>query len=69
MGALALAVFALVRTTAIADDAGTILAVVAYVWGYLAGFDQLPAVLQRMSNLPDIRRRLRDDEPPTPPPG
>jgi hypothetical protein len=28
------------------------------VWAYIGGFDQVPAVLQRMSNLADIRRRL-----------
>jgi len=28
------------------------------VWSYLGGFDQVPGVLQRMSNLGDIRRRL-----------
>ena len=56
--ALALAVFALVRTTALSDEAGTIFAIIAYVWAYTGGFDQVPAVLQRMSNLADIRRRL-----------
>jgi hypothetical protein len=28
------------------------------VGAYIGGFDQVPAVLQRMSNLADIRRRL-----------
>lgn len=56
--ALGLAVFALVRTTRTAVEVGTIFAVIAYVWAYLGGFDQVPSVLQRMSNLGDIRRRL-----------
>ena len=56
--ALGLAVFALVRTTALSDEAGTIFAVIAYVWAYTGGFDLVPTVLQRMSNLADIRRRL-----------
>ena len=37
---------------------GTIFATIAYVWAYLGGFDQIPGVLQRMSNLGDIRLRL-----------
>ncbi|HSW41875.1 MAG TPA: ABC transporter six-transmembrane domain-containing protein [Patescibacteria group bacterium] len=56
--ALGLAVFALVRATGTAAEAGTIFATVAYVWVYIGGFDQVPEVLQRMSNLADIRRRL-----------
>lgn len=56
--ALGLTVFALVRAITLADEAGTIFAIIAYVWAYTGGFDQLPTVLQRMSNLADIRRRL-----------
>ena len=56
--ALGLAVFALVRTTDGSAEVGTIFAVIAYVWAYIGGFDQVPAVLQRMANLADIRRRL-----------
>lgn len=55
---LGLSVFALVYITDGAAEVGTIFAVVAYVWAYLGGFDQVPGVLQRMSNLGDIRRRL-----------
>jgi hypothetical protein len=40
------------------SEVGTIFAVIAYVWAYIGGFDQVPAVLQRMSNLADIQRRL-----------
>lgn len=61
--ALGLAVFALVRTTALSDEAGTIFAVIAYVWAYTGGFDQVPPVLQRFSNLADIRRRLERADP------
>lgn len=56
--ALGLAVVALVRTTRTDVEVGTIFAVLAYVWAYLGGFDQVPGVLQRMANLSDIRRRL-----------
>jgi hypothetical protein len=56
--ALGLAVFALVRATGTSSEVGTIFAIIAYVWAYIGGFDQVPAVLQRMSNLADIRRRL-----------
>ena len=55
---LGLSVFALVHITRNAGEVGTIFAVIAYVWAYLGGFDQVPSVLQRMSNLGDIRRRL-----------
>ena len=56
--ALGLAVFALVRATSTSAEVGAIFATIAYVWAYIGGFDQVPAVLQRMSNLADIRRRL-----------
>jgi len=55
---LGLSVFALVHITRSDVEVGTIFAVIAYVWSYLGGFDQVPGVLQRMSNLGDIRRRL-----------
>jgi hypothetical protein len=55
---LGLSVFALVHITRNAGEVGTIFAVIAYVWAYLGGFDQVPGVLQRMSNLGDIHRRL-----------
>ena len=56
--ALGLAVFALVRATGSSAEVGTIFAIIAYVWAYIGGFGQVPSVLQRMSNLADIRRRL-----------
>lgn len=56
--ALGLAALALVRITRTEVEVGTIFAVLAYVWAYLGGFDQVPSVLQRMANLADIRRRL-----------
>jgi len=70
--ALGLAVFALVRATGTSEEVGAIFATIAYVWAYIGGFDQVPAVLQRMSNLADIRRRLDglgDDEVPGAPSG
>lgn len=56
--ALGLSVFALVRATGSVSEVGTVFAILAYVWAYIGGFDQVPTVLQRMSNLADIRRRL-----------
>ncbi len=56
--ALGLAVFALVRATGTSEEIGAIFATIAYVWAYIGGFDQVPGVLQRLSNLADIRRRL-----------
>ena len=56
--ALGLAVFALARATGTGEEIGAIFATIAYVWAYIGGFDQVPGVLQRMSNLADIRRRL-----------
>jgi hypothetical protein len=56
--ALGLAVFALARATGTSAEVGTIFAIIAYVWAYIGGFDQVPGALQRMSNLADIRRRL-----------
>ena len=56
--AVGLVVLTLVRATDGGSDIGAIFATIAYVWFYTAGFDAVPAVVQRMSNLPDIRRRL-----------
>lgn len=56
--ALGLTVVALVRTTNVHDDVGTIFAVISYVFAYVGGFGQVPLVVQQMSGLADIRRRL-----------
>jgi hypothetical protein len=56
--AVGLVVVTLVRATDIGGEVGAIFATIAYVWAYTAGFDAVPTVVQRMSNLPDIRRRL-----------
>jgi ABC-type multidrug transport system fused ATPase/permease subunit len=56
--AVGLSVFALVRTTGTVFEVGAIFATIAYVWAYIGGFDEVPGVLQRMSNLSDIRRRI-----------
>lgn len=56
--AVGLMVLTLVRAVDGAGDIGAIVATIAYVWAYTAGFDAVPTVMQRMSNLPDIRRRL-----------
>ena len=57
--ALGLAVFALVRATSTASEVGTIFATIACTWFCIGGFDQVPTVLQRMSNLADTWRRAR----------
>jgi ABC-type multidrug transport system fused ATPase/permease subunit len=56
--ALGLVVVTLVRATGGDDQIGDVFATIAYVWAYTAGLLALPAVVQRMSNLADIRRRL-----------
>ena len=63
--ALVLTVFALVRTTAAHDDVGTIFAVIAYVFAYVGGLGQLPWVMQQVSSLADIRRRMDEIAAPT----
>jgi hypothetical protein len=55
---IALAVFAFVRATDVSDQPGTIYAIVAYVWAYVASFDDLPTVMLRLTGLRDIVRRL-----------
>lgn len=62
--ALGLTVFALVRTTAVHDDVGMIFAVISYVIVYVGGFGQVPWVVQQMSSLADIRRRMDEIEAP-----
>jgi hypothetical protein len=64
--AVGLAVFALVRASDATFEVGAIFATIAYVWAYIAGFDEVPGVLQRLSNLPDIRRRIDAIESGTP---
>jgi len=56
--AVGLVVFALARVTDVDSEVGAIFATIAYVWSYTGGFDSVPAGLQRMSNLSDIRRRV-----------
>lgn len=56
--ALGLVVVTLVRATDGDGEIGDVFATIAYVWAYTAGLIALPAVVQRMSNLADIRRRL-----------
>lgn len=51
-------VFALWSAIDRGADAGAIFATVAYAWAYVGGFDAVPTVLQRLSSLGDIRRRL-----------
>jgi hypothetical protein len=58
--AVALWVFTLVRVTSGTVDVGEIIAIIAYVAFYTAGFDEAPGVLQRLTRLGDIKRRLDD---------
>ena len=58
--AVALWVFTLVRVTSGTIDVGAIIAMIAYVAFYTAGFDEVPGVLQRLTRLADIKRRLDD---------
>ena len=45
-------------------DVGEIIAMIAYVAFYTAGFDEVPGVLQRLTRLGDIKRRLDDQTSP-----
>jgi ABC-type multidrug transport system fused ATPase/permease subunit len=65
--ALGLTVFALVRATAVHDDVGTIFAVISYVFAYVGGLGQVPWVLQQVSSLADIRRRMDEIAAPAQP--
>ncbi len=56
--AVALWVFTLLRVTSGTIDVGAIIAMIAYVAFYTAGFDDVPGVLQRLTRLGDIKRRL-----------
>lgn len=59
--AVALWVFTLVRVTSSGTtNVGEIIAMIAYVAFYTAGFDEVPGVLQRLTRLGDIKRRLDD---------
>lgn len=59
--AIGLWVLALARATSGTIDVGVIIAMIAYVWSYTAGFEAVPGVLQRLTRLRDIRRRLDDE--------
>lgn len=62
--AVALWVFTLVRVTSGTIDVGATIAMIAYVAFYTAGFDDVPGVLQRLTRLGDIKRRLDDQADP-----
>lgn len=67
--AVGLWVTALVRAASGQLDVGDTIAMIAYVWFYTAGFDDVPGVLQRLTRLGDIKRRLDGlDDPVTDPP-
>ena len=56
--AIALAVFAFLRTTDVTAEPGRVFATVAYVFAYLTGFEDVPELTQQAANLRDIARRL-----------
>jgi ABC-type multidrug transport system fused ATPase/permease subunit len=57
-------VLVLLRMTALPGvQAGELYAMLAYVWRVLECLDQVPAVVQRLARLVDIRRRLALGEP------
>jgi hypothetical protein len=63
--AIGLWVFALVRATSGTIDVGATIAIIAYVASYAAGFDEVPGVLQRLTRLRDIKRRLDGPDRPS----
>jgi hypothetical protein len=57
-------VLVLLRMTALPGvQAGELYAMLAYIWRVLECLDQVPAVVQRLARLVDIRRRLALGEP------
>ena len=62
--AVGLWVFTLVRVTSTTIDVGATFAMIAYIAFYIAGFDEVPGVLQRLTRLGDIRCRLDDETDP-----
>lgn len=56
--AVGLWILTLVRITSGPIDVGDAIAMIAYVAAYTAGFEEVPGVLQRLTRLRDIRRRL-----------
>jgi ABC transporter transmembrane protein len=60
-------VLVLLRMTALPGvQAGELYAMLAYIWRVLECLDQVPAVVQRLARLVDIRRRLALGEPSEP---
>lgn len=55
---IVLACFAFVRATDVTSEPGTIYALIAYVWNYVASFDALPSSVQQLANIRDIVARL-----------
>ncbi|GAB2198641.1 ABC transporter six-transmembrane domain-containing protein [Sessilibacter sp. MAH4] len=43
-----------------AVEAGTVYTMFVYLWRFVTSFDALPQIAQKISNLQDINRRLRD---------
>ena len=60
-------VFTLARVTSGTIDVGATIAMIAYVAFYTAGFEEVPGVLQRLTRLRDIKRRLDGSGSATPP--
>lgn len=60
-------VLTLVRVTSGTIEVGEVIAMIAYVAFYTAGFDEVPGVLQRLTRLRDIKRRLDEPGPTAPP--
>jgi len=58
---IVLACFAFVRATDVTGEPGTIYALIAYVWNYVASFDALPSSVQDLANIRDIVSRLARD--------
>lgn len=54
------------RATSGTIDVGATIAIIANVASYAAGFDEVPGVLQRLTRLRDIKRRLDASDRPDP---
>jgi hypothetical protein len=59
---IVLSCFAFVRATDVTGEPGTIYALIAYVWNYVASFDAVPSSVQDLANIRDIVARLDHDD-------
>jgi ABC-type multidrug transport system fused ATPase/permease subunit len=55
---IALTILVFFRTTSVSVEAGTIYAIISYLRAYVESLDELPEIIQRLTRLVDIGRRV-----------